>query len=128
MWRKWQVGNRPVTLPRKRGFDRYFGLIDGAGSYFERDPYRTNQKASLGMLDNVDFDPPKQRFYMTNAISDCALDFLEEEKPKTKPFFLYLAYTAPHWSLHALPEDIAKYLGRYMKGWDVLREERFERM
>lgn len=125
---KWHVGNRPETLPRKRGFDRYFGLIDGAGSYFERIPYRTNQQAPRMMLDDADYDPPKQGFYFTNAITDYALQFLEEEKQKKEPFFMYLAYTAPHWPLHALPDDIAKYRGKYMKGWDVLRKERFERM
>lgn len=125
---KWHVGNRPETLPRKRGFDRYFGLIDGAGSYFERIPYRNNQKAPQLMLDDADFEPPKQGFYMTNAITDYALQFLEEERPKKEPFFMYLAYTAPHWPLHALPEDIAKYRGKYLKGWDVLRKERFEQM
>ena len=125
---KWHVGNRSETLPRKRGFDRYFGLIDGAGSYFERIPYRPNQQAPRLMLDDADYDPPKQGFYMTNAITDYALQFLEEEKPKKEPFFMYLAYTAPHWPLHALPEDIAKYRGKYMKGWDALRKERFERM
>lgn len=125
---KWHVGNRPETLPRKRGFDRYFGLIDGAGSYFERIPYRPNQQAPRLMLDDADYDPPKLGFYMTNAITDYALQFLEEEKSKKEPFFMYLAYTAPHWPLHALPEDIAKYRGKYMKGWDVLRKERFERM
>ena len=125
---KWHVGSRPETLPRKRGFDRYFGLIDGAGSYFERIPYRINQQAPRLMLDDADYDPPKQGFYMTNAITDYALQFLEEEKSKKEPFFMYLAYTAPHWPLHALPEDIAKYRGKYMKGWDVLRKERFERM
>jgi arylsulfatase A-like enzyme len=125
---KWHVGNRPETLPRKRGFDRYFGLIDGAGSYFERIPYRINQKAPRWMLDDADFDPPKDGFYMTNAITDHAIDFLNEEKPKKEPFFLYLAYTAPHWPLHALPEDINKYRGKYLKGWDEFRKERFERM
>lgn len=125
---KWHVGNRTETLPRKRGFDRFFGLIDGAGSYFENIPYRNNQMAPRLMLDDDNFNPPKQGFYMTNAITDYALNFLEEETPKKEPFFMYLAYTAPHWPLHALPEDIAKYRGKYMKGWDVLRKERFERM
>ena len=125
---KWHVGNRTETLPRQRGFDRYFGLIDGASSYFESIPYRTNQKATRLMFDDADFYPPKQGFYMTNAITDYALNFLEEEKPKEQPFFLYMAYTAPHWPLHALPEDIAKYRGKYLKGWDVMRAERFGRM
>jgi arylsulfatase A-like enzyme len=124
---KWHVGNRPETLPRKRGFDRYFGLIDGAGSYFQRIPYRKNQQAPRWMLDDSNFEPPREGFYMTNAITDFALQFLEEERPKSEPFFLYLAYTAPHWPLHALPEDITKYRGKYLKGWDELRMERFDK-
>jgi arylsulfatase A-like enzyme len=124
---KWHVGNRPETLPRKRGFDRYFGLIDGAGSYFQRIPYRKNQQAPRWMLDDSNIEPPREGFYMTNAITDFALQFLEEERPKSEPFFLYLAYTAPHWPLHALPEDITKYRGKYLKGWDELRMERFDK-
>ena len=124
---KWHVGNRSETLPLKRGFDRYFGLIDGAGSYFQRIPYRNNQQAPRWMLGDADFEPTRKGFYMTNAITDYALQFLEEEKPKKEPFFLYLAYTAPHWPLHALPEDIAKYRGKYLKGWDLLRKERFKK-
>lgn len=125
---KWHVGSRTETLPRQRGFDRYFGLVDGAGSYFGRIPYRTNQDAPRMMLDDADFNPPGQGFYMTNAIADHAIEFLEEQQSKKSPFFLYLAFTAPHWPLHALPEDIAKYRGKYMKGWDDLRKERFEKM
>lgn len=124
---KWHVGNRPETLPRERGFDRYFGLIDGAGSYFQRIAYRVNQEAPRWMLDDADFDPPTDGFYMTNAIADHAVEFLEQEKPKKEPFFLYLAFTAPHWPLHALPEDIARYRGKYMKGWDELRKDRYAR-
>lgn len=125
---KWHVGNRPETLPLKRGFDHYFGLIDGAGSYFERKAYRKNQPAPRWMLEDADFNPPATGFYMTDAITDYALNFLGDQSPKQQPFFLYLAYTAPHWPLHALPEDIARYRGKYLKGWDVLRAERFEKM
>ncbi len=125
---KWHVGNRPETLPLKRGFDHYFGLIDGAGSYFERIAYRKNQQAPRWMLEDADFNPPAKGFYMTNAITDYALNFLGDETRKQEPFFLYLAYTAPHWPLHALPEDIAKYRGKYLRGWDVLRAERYDKM
>ncbi len=125
---KWHVGDRPETLPRQRGFDRYFGLIDGAGSYFKRIAYRINQNIMRWMLDDDDYTPPENGFYMTNAIADYAIGFLKEEQNKPEPFFLYMAFTAPHWPLHALPEDIAKYRGKYMKGWDELRKERFERM
>jgi arylsulfatase len=124
---KWHVGDKPQTLPRKRGFDRYFGLIDGASSYFQLIPYRNNQQPPKMMLDDEPYFP-EDGFYMTNAITDYALTFLDEETPKKEPFFMYLAYTAPHWPLHALPRDIEKYRGNYLKGWDELRKERFERM
>ena len=125
---KWHVGGRPEVHPLERGFDRYFGLIDGAGSYFERRAYRVNQQAPRWMLDTIDYDPPETGFYLTDAITDYALSFLKDGQVNRKPFFLYLPYTAPHWPLHALPEDIAKYKGKYMKGWDVIREERYQLM
>jgi arylsulfatase len=125
---KWHVGSQAEVLPRKRGFDKYFGLIDGASSYYELIPYRQNQAAPRMMLNDSAYFPPKDGFYMTNAIADYALKFLNEEASKKEPFFMYLAFTSPHWPLHALPEDIAKYKGKYLKGWDVLRKERFEKM
>ena len=125
---KWHVGSGPEVHPLRRGFDRYFGLIDGAGSYFERKPYRVNQQRPLWMIEDVDFNPPDSGFYLTDAITEYAISVLDEQNEKEEPFFLYLAYTAPHWPLHALPEDIAKYRGKYMSGWDVLRQERYKRM
>jgi arylsulfatase A-like enzyme len=122
---KWHVGTKPAGWPVKRGFDRYFGLIDGASSYFGKDPYRPNQKLTIA-LDDQEYTPEKG-YYATNAFADHAIEFIGQT-PKDQPFFLYMAFTAPHWPLHALPEDIAKYRGAYQKGWDKLREERFQRM
>lgn len=124
---KWHVGSQPEVHPLRRGFDRYFGLIDGAGSYFKPIAYRPNMKPVRWMLDDKDFYPPDTGFYMTDAIGDYALSFIKERN-KNEPFFLYMAFTAPHWPLHALPEDIEKYRGKYMMGWDKLREERYNRM
>ncbi|HEX2974837.1 MAG TPA: sulfatase-like hydrolase/transferase [Bacteroidales bacterium] len=73
---KWHVGSREETLPFKRGFDRYFGTIDGAGSYFQRIPYRQNQQSPRWMKDSADFNPPDTGFYMTDAIADNAVEFL----------------------------------------------------
>jgi arylsulfatase len=124
---KWHVGGKPEALPLNRGFERYFGLIDGAGSYYKPIAYRANMKPVRWMLDDNDFFPPDTGFYFTDAIGDYALSFIKERE-KNEPFFLYLAFTAPHWPLHALPEDIQKYRGKYMMGWDKLREERYNRM
>lgn len=122
---KWHVGSKPENWPRKRGFDRYFGLIDGASSYFNINPYRPNQKLTIALNDKPYI--PGAGFYATDAYTDYAIEFIKENNNQ-QPFFLYLAYTAPHWPLHALPVDIAKYKGKYLKGWDKLRRERYQRM
>lgn len=125
---KWHVGEKPEHWPRKRGFDRYFGLISGASSYFEiiKDQPRVRQM----VLDDQPWEPPAEGFYMTDAITDHAVEMLQEHASGNSdtPFFLYVAYTAPHWPLHALPEDIARYEGRYDVGWDSVRAARYRRM
>ena len=106
--------------PRQRGFDRYFGTIVGAGSF-----YTPNALTR----DNTQFKAPPG-FYYTHAISDHAAQFITDHHKArpAAPFFIYVAYTAPHWPLHALKKDVAKYRGRYKKGWDALRAERHARM
>ena len=71
---------------------------------------------------------PDKKFYTTDAFTDYAIERLDEYKGEDKPFLLYLPYTAPHYPLHAWPEDIAKYRGKYKIGWDQIRSQRFERM
>jgi arylsulfatase A-like enzyme len=123
---KWHVGTNPSHWPVKRGFDHYFGLIDGASSYFNPTmPYRPNQKLTIA-LDDKEFTPGPN-WYSTNAYADYAIKFIDDNKKADKPFFLYMAFTSPHWPIQALPVDIAKYKGKYMKGWDKLRLARFER-
>ncbi|MGQ9650025.1 MAG: arylsulfatase [Phycisphaerae bacterium] len=119
---KWHVGEDRPHWPCDRGFDEYFGLISGASSYFSIDPGR---KFARG---NEPIDPVKDRFYMTDAFTDEAIGFLDKYGRQPQPFFLYLAYTSPHWPLHAWPEDIAKYRGKYRIGWDALRQQRHNRM
>lgn len=123
---KWHVGQAPEHWPLQRGFDHYFGLIDGASSYFATYPYRPNQHLTLA-LDNQPYTPGPG-YYSTNAYTDYAIKFLKDSRNSGKPFFLYLAYQAPHWPLQALPEDIAKYKGRFLVGWDSLRTRRHRRM
>ena len=125
---KWHVGGKPDQWPVERGFDRYFGLIDGASNYFNLNPYRVNQKPLRMALDNERYFPPDSGFYMTDAFTDYAIEFLEQQKDEEEPFFLYLPYTAPHWPLHAWPEDIQKYRGSYITGWDSLRVARYNNM
>lgn len=122
---KWHVGQAKEHWPLQRGFDKFFGIIDGANSYFENRPYRPNQKLTIA-LGNEEYTPEKG-YYSTDAYTNYALKFIDENKDSNQPFFLYLAYQAPHWPLHALPEDIAKYKGKFMKGWEAMRKERFEK-
>ncbi len=124
---KWHVGEFRPVWPVDRGFEKYFGLISGAANYFDiTKGKRPGIKRQMAM-DDKPWMPPKEGFYMTDAITENALKFLDSHGSGNEPFFLYVAYTAPHWPLHALPEDIAKYKGKYMKGWDKLREERYQR-
>ncbi|MGM7672083.1 arylsulfatase [Microbacterium sp. A93] len=109
--------------PTRRGFDEFFGTLEGAGSFFQP---RTLTRGE----ENVEAETEAEDFYYTDAISDNAVTFLQDHHRdhEDDPFFLYVAYTAPHWPLHALEEDIAKYAGRFDAGWDTLRAERLARL
>ncbi len=103
--------------PRQRGFDRFFGTLIGVGSYW--DP--------LTLTEENNSTSPKGDFYYTEAITDKAVEYIRGN-PAEKPFFCYVAYTAPHFPLHARQEVIRKYRGRFARGWDRLREQRRQRL
>lgn len=111
---KWHLGQDPFS----RGFHKGLVLMGGATSYFEPDPL---------LRDGEQYRPDRDGFYMTDAIGDEAVRLIEAQAGSNRPFFLYAAYTAPHFPLHAWPEDIARFRGRYRAGWDVLRAERHRR-
>jgi len=120
---KWHLGMQRQHWPVEYGFERYFGQLSGACNYFRPEPRR------VMALDGQVYSPPEREFYITDAITDYAVRFLDEAgRTGDRPFFLYVAYTAPHAPLHALPEDIAKYRGKYRDGWDAIRRRRYERM
>ena len=126
---KWHLGPNKGEQPLDWGFDRYYGCLDGAISYFEPgDPafYPHDDDPRPITLDRT-VVPPDDRFYATNRFTDYAKLFLDQHLNERgeDPFFLYMAPNAPHFPLQALPEDIAKYEGKYLKGWDKLREERY---
>lgn len=116
----WQPGTKGYPTPRQRGFDRFYGTLVGAGSYFR--PH--------ALMENDSFiEPEGDDFYYTDAISDHAVTMIEDARTEDAPFFLYVAYTAPHWPLHAFEEDIARYEGQYRRGgWDGLRTHRHEEL
>src|SRR5699024_647554 len=115
---KWHISGKNVSLPWQRGFDVVYprnGSSAGSGSPQEM-KVQTDKEGF-----------PLSESLQTNLITKHAVEFIDAASKSSKPFFLYLAHTAPHWPLVALPEDIAKYKGKYDKGWDQLRAERFER-
>ncbi|MDZ7723224.1 MAG: arylsulfatase [candidate division KSB1 bacterium] len=123
---KWHVGEFRPVWPVDRGFDRYWGLISGAANYYNVTRTKNHQPIRTMARDNEEIPLPTENFYMTDAITENAIEMLKENSDK--PFFQYVAYTAPHWPLHALPEDIEKYKGKYMEGWDALRKKRYQKM
>ncbi len=114
--------------PLQRGFDRFYGTIHGAGSFFDPNSLtRGNQQISP----YADPEYKPEHYYYTDAISDHAVRFIEGHctgAGRQAPFFLYVAYTAAHWPMHALPKDIAKYKGKYGAGFGAVRKARHQRM
>jgi arylsulfatase len=103
--------------PLQRGFDRFFGTLLGSGSY-----YTPSSLTSQNTL----IEAP-EGFYYTDAISDTAVCMIQENRSSGNPFFMYVAYTSPHWPLHALKEDYVSYLDTYITGWDSIRVQRYRR-
>lgn len=122
---KWHV-TRFVDGPKhnwpcQRGFDDFYGIIAGAANYYQPRTLTRNNKR---------IEPYGDDYFLTDAITDEAVRQLREHaaNKSDKPFFQYVAYTAPHWPLHAHEEDIAKYKGRFDAGWDEMRKQRLQRM
>ena len=122
---KWHVTNERkidgyVTdnWPVQRGFDRYFGIVPGGANYFTPVIYSNNHR----------YKAP-ENFYLTDAISDTSVKYIEDHfsANTAKPLFMYVAYTSPHWPLHAPKEVIEKYKNTYTKGWDIIRADRFKK-
>ena len=126
-------------LPTTRGFDRYYGLADGCCNFWnpgmtarpgEGEPGRKRKSPRRWAIEDkviMGYVPEDKNFYTTDAFADYAVERLEEYKNEDKPFLLYLPQTAPHYPLHAWPEDIARYRGKYKIGWDELRRRRYKR-
>lgn len=119
---KWHVGMATKDRwPLQRGFERFTGILPGGSSHLKTFPLRgivyDNKEAT--------YDYPKG-YYDTDFYTDNAIKFINEQKD-TKPFFLYLAHTAPHWPLQAKKNDIGKFINTYDIGWDSVRYQRLRR-
>lgn len=141
---KWHLGRTATTHPSHRGFQYFYGLLDGCCNYF--DPFYRDPKYKWFVTgDGHRFFAENTRritqfaddFYTTDAFSDRAVQMIHRmahsqengapEAQPPKPFFLHVCYTAPHYPLHAKPVDIAKYRGKYAAGWEALRLARHRR-
>jgi len=116
---KWHVGQQKPHWPYYRGFDKSIVLLEGY-HYFDPD------QVQFAMNDSI-FKPDPDNFYSTDYFTDNAVSFIDQHTNEA-PFLLYLAYTAPHSPIHAPEEALAQYQGKYMKGWDSLRVERYKKM
>ena len=138
----WSGKHHSIENPVDRGFDHYSGLLDGAANHFNPGLKREGegQPAQKGLKKTPvtyrnwviegevlnPYTPQSKDFYTTDVFTNYALDWMGQIKPE-KPFFLYLSYTAPHDPLMAWPEDIEKYKNRYTEGYEVIRNQRFEK-
>lgn len=122
-----QSEEEKYNWPLQRGFDRFYGTIHGAGSFFDPNSL-TRDNQLISPYADPEYTP--KQYYYTDAISDHAVRFIREHHNdhEEKPFFLYVSYTAAHWPMHALQKDIAKYEGKYDKGYSAIRNARYERM
>lgn len=114
---------RTHNWPLQRGFDRYYGTIHGAGSFYDPSSL-VRDNTLITAASDAAYRPEK--YYYTDAISDHATRFIADHAASRTeaPFFMYVAYTAAHWPMHALEEDIAKYSGKYDRGYEPVRAAR----
>ncbi len=117
---KWHLGR--IVNPVVRGFDEFYGMLGGFNSCWQENPYYTRLPEGRRKRTYR-----TNEFYSTDVFADYSLDFIRDAKAQNKPWFLYLAFNAPHFPLHAYPEDIAKYESVYQQGWDKIREQRLAR-
>jgi arylsulfatase A-like enzyme len=113
--------------PLQRGFDRFYGTIHGAGSFFDPNTL-VRDNAFISPYADSQYQP--KEYYYTDALTDHAVRFVTDHQKQhaDKPFFVYLAYTAAHWPMHAKESDIAKYKGKYDAGYHVVRAARVSKM
>ncbi len=116
-----EAGDRS-SWPCQRGFDRYYGILDAFTNYHQ--PHRLIEDNHA-----VDVDGYPPGYYFTDDLTDRAIAMVRGARAghPSKPWFLYVAHGAVHAPIHAKPDDIDRYRGRYAAGWDAVRDQRFER-
>ena len=132
----WSGKHHGAENPRTRGFDHYYGLKDGSVNYFNPGTQRPGEGKPaekrvrhwcIEEKEYAPYTPEEKDFYTTDYFTKYALKWLDEYQDQKSPFFLYLAYNAPHDQLMAWPQDIAKYKGKYNAGYEAIRKARYEK-
>lgn len=127
---KWHNGSRVPHRPYDRGFDRSYGLWDGCSNFFDpglKDPKFKGGKVRFFGEDDRRITEFPDDFYHTDAFTDQAADMIRGFAKEETPFLIYVPFTAPHYPIHAKPEDIEKYKGKFSFGWDELQKRRHAR-
>ncbi len=119
---KWHM--HPETGPIKRGFDEFYGYTDD----HSHDQYDADYYIRLPKGRKQEINPPGDRFYATDVFNDYAVEFIQQGQKTNKPWLLFLGHSSPHFPVQSPPERADKYDATYRRGWDVLREERYQRM
>lgn len=130
---KWHLGGGRSNRPIDRGFDEYYGAMIGAINFYdptETDPpFASHGSHKMAYVHNgQQLKGVAEDYYVTDALTDHSIKQIRKFAKAGKPFFLHLAHFAPHYPLHAPPEDIERYRGRYDDGYDSLRKQRHRKM
>jgi len=124
---KWHLGNTPETGPHARGFERSFGILGGAAAHFGRMGAVSKGPVARYLEDGKPVEVPED-FYSSNYYTDKLISYLKSSQGDGRPFFVYAAYTAPHWPIQAPENLIEKYAGTYDGGYEPVRARRVERL
>ncbi|NDV12566.1 arylsulfatase [Crenobacter caeni] len=124
---KWHLGKSPELIPRARGFERDFSLLDGAGSYWDMTNFTAAAPQSVFTEDGRYLNKLPDDYYATKTYTDKMISFIDANRADGKPFFAYVAHQAPHDPFHLPKEWRNRHVGEYDKGWDAVRQARLKR-
>ncbi|GGO85363.1 arylsulfatase [Marinobacterium nitratireducens] len=124
---KWHLGGTEERSPAARGFDKSFALMQGGASHFDNRAIMAGDPIATYRDNGKIVDLPKD-FFSTDFYTDQVMSYIGDDLEQKKPFFAYVAYTAPHWPLHAPEEYLKKYEGHYEEGYEQVRQARLKRM
>ena len=124
---KWHLGKAPDKIPRARGFERDFSLLDGGGNYWDMTNVTALSPKLVFTEDGQYLSELPKNYYATRTYTDKMIEFIEANRGDGKPFFAYVAHQAPHDPYHLPKKWRTRHVGEYDKGWDALRRERLNR-